>query len=237
MKTKQIQDRFVPSVAGIDLEHALNYVSADGLPLEWFYSSFTYPRTFYQAGSRPELERFLSEGEEISRGSSEGLFALVQRVYENIRHYSLLGFSGPVNRNFSEEELLRSGEGWCNEQARVLCVLAQICGWPARLVFAGMRSGRGHVLVEVFHEGQWVLIDQTATYVFQTKDDSFANVLTAKTASSDVAGISERYLAALQAEKEKTKSLKDWERIVPYGMVDDPLELFYSVGYSHYFVH
>lgn len=236
MKTPDITQRTVPSVAGIDLEQALNYTSADGLPLEWFYTSFTYPRTFYTAGSRPELERFLAASPEIAGGGSEGLAALVKRVYGAVRHYSLLGFSGAGNRGFSEEELLRSGEGWCNEQARVLCVLAQICGWPARLVFAGMRGGRGHVLVEVFHQGQWVLIDQTAAYIFRTTDGRFANVLTAKADAAKATGISTRYLAALQAEKEKTKNLKNWERIVPYGMVDDPLELFFSVGYCNYCV-
>lgn len=44
-------------------------------------------------------------------------------------------------------------------------------------------------------------------------------------------------LVLLQVEKEKAKSLKDWEIIVPDGMVDDPLELFFSVGYTNYFVH
>lgn len=235
MKTPDITRRFVPPVAGMDLEQALNYTSADGVPLEWFYTSYTYPRTFYAPGSRPELERFLDAPPAVAGEGNDGLSALVRRVYETVRHYSLLGFHGPKNRGFSEEELLRSGEGWCNEQARVLCVLAQICGWPARLVFAGMRNRKGHVLVEIFHQGQWVLVDQTAAYIFQTGDGRWANVLTMKTEAA--AGISARYHAALQAEREKAKSLKDWEIIVPYGMVDDPLELFFSVGYGNYFVH
>ena len=46
-EARDIQQRFVPPVAGLDLEQALNYTDSDGLDLAWFYRSFTYPRVFY----------------------------------------------------------------------------------------------------------------------------------------------------------------------------------------------
>ena len=49
-KPKGIKERFVPPVAGIDLEQALNFTDAEGIDLTWFYNSFTYPRVFYKSG-------------------------------------------------------------------------------------------------------------------------------------------------------------------------------------------
>jgi len=45
VKPKPITARVTPDVGGIDLAQAMSYVDAEGLPLEWFYTSFTPPRT------------------------------------------------------------------------------------------------------------------------------------------------------------------------------------------------
>jgi len=78
----------------------------------------------------------------------------------------------------TEEDLLRSGHGWCNEQARVLVALTQVAELPSRLVFAHSRDGKaGHVATEVYVDGKWVLVDQTEGLVFVRKDGSPLNVL------------------------------------------------------------
>lgn len=51
----------MPPVNGVDIEHSLNYVFAAGLPLAWFYTGYTYPKTFYTPGSRLRFEAFLNE--------------------------------------------------------------------------------------------------------------------------------------------------------------------------------
>ena len=55
-KFPQMMDRYLPPVNGKDLEQSLNYADSRGIPLRWFYESFTYPRIFYRRGSRPKLE-------------------------------------------------------------------------------------------------------------------------------------------------------------------------------------
>jgi hypothetical protein len=54
--TALIINRKMPPVTGIDLEHALNYVSEQGLTIDWFYTSYTNPKVFYRKGSRKKLE-------------------------------------------------------------------------------------------------------------------------------------------------------------------------------------
>lgn len=228
-------ERFVPSVSGLDLEQALNYVSSGKIPLRWFYESFTNTRILYSPGSRPGLEAFLERHAITGKPTSKKLEHLVRSVYESITHYSILGIRGPTARGLTEEALLLLGEGWCNEQARVLCALAQIAGFPARLVFAGMRDKRGHVLTEVFHAKKWVLIDQTCAFVFQDDEGSYFNVFDLKFHTAKRRTVLRRYADALAADKRKAADALVWDRIVPYG-TGDPMRLFHSVGYCNYFI-
>lgn len=161
-RPKSIRDRFVPPVAGIDLEQALNYTDSEGLDLAWFYDSFTYPRVFYKRGSRPYLEKIVWERTKPDAPPMARLRACVAVVESRMPHYIRLGYKGATDRAMTEEELLRSGHGWCNEQARVLAALTQIAGLPSRLVFAQSRDGKAaHVVTEVHVDGKWVLVDQT----------------------------------------------------------------------------
>jgi transglutaminase-like putative cysteine protease len=123
---KNIQDRFVPPVAGIDLEQALNYVDSEGIDLAWFYRSFTCPRVFYKVGSRPFLEKIVWEQTKPDAPPMDRLQACVAYVANRMPHYIRLGYNGATDRALTEEDLLRSGHGWCNEQARVLVALTQI---------------------------------------------------------------------------------------------------------------
>lgn len=233
--------RRVPSVAGIDLEQSLNYLSADDLPLEWFYRSYTHKQIFYQPGSRPGLEAFLQRHRISRQGKPtlEKIREIAAAVYEQVQHYSLVGRSGPGDRGFTEEELILSGEGWCNEQARVFCLLAQIVGCPARLVYAAMPEKRGHVLVEIWHGNRWNLVDQTAAYLFHAGDEkTFCNVYDLKHDEGVKASAGKAYLKVLRAERRKAPDKILWDRVVPYGHSGkNPLRLFHSVGYCNYFAH
>ena len=90
------------------------------------------------------------------------LRACLDVVVQRMPHYILLGYNGAPDRGMTEEDLLQSGHGWCNEQARVLVALTQIAGLPSRLVFAQSRDSKiAHVVTEVYVDGKWVLVDQT----------------------------------------------------------------------------
>jgi transglutaminase-like putative cysteine protease len=223
-----IAERFVPPVTGLDLVQSMNYVSADGLPLEWFYSAFTYPRTFYHAGSRPELENFLAELAPDAGPDLATVRALAAGLPPRINHFCTLGYPGEMGRGFTEEALIASGVGWCNEQARVLVALSQIAGIPSRLVYA-----RGHVMTEVMIESHWVLLDQTLGFIFESSDGRLVNVADLATDAALYADVSSRFRTELQASRETAVDKAFWEFIVTYGMLEDPLDILVD-GYCNY---
>jgi transglutaminase-like putative cysteine protease len=225
-----ITERFVPPVAGLDLVQSLNYVSAASLPLEWFYTAFTYPRTFYRAGSRPELEKFLVELAPDAGPNLATVRALAAGLPPRIKHFCSLGYSGEMGRGFTEEALIASGVGWCNEQARVLVALSQIAGMPSRLVFA-----RGHVMTEVMIENHWVLLDQTLGFIFESTDGRLVNVADLASDAALYNDVSSRFRTELRANRETAVDKAFWEFIVTYGMLEDPLDILVD-GYCNYFL-
>jgi transglutaminase-like putative cysteine protease len=237
-KPKGIQQRFVPPVAGIDLEQALNYTDADGLDLAWFYESFTYPRVFYKPGSRPVLEKIVGEETKAGAPAMARLRALVAVVANRMPHYIRLGYSGATDRGMTEEDLFRSGHGWCNEQARVLVALTQIAGLPSRLVFAHSRDGKaGHVVSEVYVDGKWALVDQTEGLVFTRKDDRPLNVLDFRRDPAAWREADALYKAQHARNRELAKDKAFWDSGHAIARREHPLELFQCVGYQNYFVH
>ncbi len=237
-KPKGIKERFVPPVAGIDLEQALNYTDAEGLDLAWFYESFTYPRVFYKPGSRPLLEKVVWEQTKANAPAMARLRACVALVATRMPHYIRLGYYGATDRAMTEEDLLRSGHGWCNEQARVLVALTQIAGLPSRLVFAHSRDRKaGHVVTEVYVDGKWVLVDQTEGFVFTRKDGSPLNVLDFRRDSSAWREADGLYKAQHARNRELAKDKSFWDSGHGIAHREHPLELFECVGYHNYFIH
>jgi transglutaminase-like putative cysteine protease len=237
-KAKPIKDRFVPPVAGIDLEQALNYTDSDGLDLAWFYQSFTYPRVYYKPGSRPFLEKLVWEQTKPDAPPMAKLRACLALVTSRMPHYILLGYKGATDRAMTEEDLLRSGHGWCNEQARVLVALTQIAGLPSRLVFAQSRDGQiGHVVTEVYVERKWVLVDQTEGLIFVRKDGSPLNVLDFRTDPTLWRETDALYKAQQQRNRALAKDKSYWDTGHGIARREHPLDLFECVGYHNYFIH
>ena len=140
-KCPPISARVVPPVAGIDLMQSLSYTDSQGLPLEWFYTAFTYPRVFYRKGSRPHLEAFVAGVVPAPKPDLPTVEAVLDAMNRKLPHFVPLGHNGPSDRAWPEEELLESGGGWCNEQARVFIALTQVLGLPSRLVFVSTSEG------------------------------------------------------------------------------------------------
>lgn len=232
-----ITDRKVPPVSGVDLEHALNYSGAQGIPLEWFYTSFTYPRSFYQQGARVKLERVVKRKVSAGMSEIEKVLSLLTVFSEEMPHYSVTGINGATDRGMSEEDLLESGGGWCNEQARVFLALTQIAGIPSRLVFASIENVGGHVLSEVFIGNKWVLSDQTEAYLFAKKNGSLVNIFDFKSDPVVWQEVDSLYKSRLMQSRLKANSIDFWDKYVPYGLLKNPLHLFDSVGYCNYFIH
>lgn len=237
-QTPDIRERFVPPVAGIDLEQALNFVSSEGIDLAWFYRSFTYPRVFYRPGSRPLLEKIVWEHTRPVAPAAEKLRACVNVVTTRMPHYIFLGYKGAPDRAFSEEQLLESGHGWCNEQARVLVALTQIAGLPSRLVFANSRDRKiAHVVTEVYVDDKWVLVDQTEGHIFTRRDGTFLNVLDFRHSPQIWQEADALYKETIIRNRERAADKSFWDANHGIARREHPLDLFECVGYHNYFIH
>ena len=55
--TRPIDQRYLPKVAGIDLEQSLNYIDLDMVGEEFIYNHYTGARLPYKQGNRPQIEQ------------------------------------------------------------------------------------------------------------------------------------------------------------------------------------
>ncbi len=147
-------------VAGIDREQTLGLVRLCEETEPVLYGpDFSPTRLRYRPGSRPALERIAAE----LRGDTpiDTARAVMAWTISNVVHPHLVGPLAP-DRGMSEEELIESRVGWCNEQTRVFIALCEVLEVPARLFFvfhANLRSG--HTTAEVYADGRWVWFDVT----------------------------------------------------------------------------
>lgn len=168
---RAIDRRPIPPVAGIDLEQALNYLDLRAVGEEFIYGHYTRAHVLYVPGSRPALEAAVREAAGSAQGGAEIVQALTAWVARRVRWAGFFrrdtGQRLPTDRAATEEQILASGYGWCNEQARLFCALTQVCGLPSRLVFASNReSGYGHVIAEVLLPEGWLAADPSLGFCF-----------------------------------------------------------------------
>ena len=130
--------------------------------------SYSPTRVKYRAGSRPELEKIVAGFDaDTARGRVD---QAAQWVIANVRHPHTEG-PLPGDRGLSEEELIESGRGWCNEQARVFIALCEVMEIPARMCFLFHQNTRsGHATTEVYLDGRWVWCDQTFAMIVDRPD-------------------------------------------------------------------
>jgi hypothetical protein len=134
------------------------------------YRQFTPTRLRYRRGRRPALERLLSQMGADGGGEEERLQAVCrfcgQMALKGQDDLDLLRFGG------TEEELIVRGTEFCNELARVACVLAQMAALPARIVaLADARQAySGHAIIEVYLRGAWGAADPTADVIYRHAD-------------------------------------------------------------------
>ena len=136
-------------VRGIDRQQAQSIVRVCAFTEEFVYRP--PPPIRYRRGARPVLEQIpVMTAMEAMRW-----------VYANIAHPYLVG-GVPSDRALSEEAIIASGRGWCNEQARVFVALCEVREIPARLcfLFHGYQQC-GHVAAEAWDGTKWVFYDPT----------------------------------------------------------------------------
>ena len=163
---RPIDTRRMPGVKGVDLEHSLNYIELDKVGVDFIYSHYTGTRLTYVAGDRPELEETALRAaagcdDAMAKAAAVAKFVAEEMLWAGY-HKEKTGERLPADRNATEEELIRSGFGWCNEQARVFCCLTQVVGVPSRLVFVSNQTKKyGHVVSEACLPQGWMVVDQS----------------------------------------------------------------------------
>lgn len=146
-------------VAGIDRVqcHEQIRVTPETSALLYDDPGFSPRRIRYRQGSRPELERLVAGI--TSWNQTQRVIALMQYAARTVDHPHYHGPLAP-DRGLSEEGLLASGRGYCNEQSRVFLALCQVLEIPSRLCFLyHANTICGHVATEVWLEGRWAFFD------------------------------------------------------------------------------
>lgn len=174
VKTRPIDRRFLPPVKGVDLEQALNFIALKDVTTSFAYDHYTGSRLVYERGRRPALEAVLRKVGVKGLKPMQVVDKLARYVATEVPwagfYAQRKGRPLPVDRDMTEEQIIRSGFGWCNEQARVFCCLTQVAGIASRLVFACNEAKHyGHVVCEVLLPSGWMMVDQSFGFCFHIK--------------------------------------------------------------------
>lgn len=136
----------------------------------YLYTEYTPTQVRYEKGSRPEIERYVGAAISGCRSDEERLEGLVTFTSSlgEAAHQDL----DAMRVGGTEEEIIARGSDWCADVARVGCVLCQVAGFPARLVYLAdtQRAYSGHVIIEVFRWGAWGAADPATAVVYRHPD-------------------------------------------------------------------
>ncbi|HOX07007.1 MAG TPA: transglutaminase domain-containing protein [Planctomycetota bacterium] len=136
---------------------------------EYIYSDYTPTVVNHAPGSRPGLEKVVRELGVAGLPDFRKFLWLMRFVRDlpDTREWHTDLFSGGT-----EEDLIAKRVWVCNEQARLLIVLCQVAGLPARYV--GHHIG-GHGAVEAWLDGHWSYCDVRGKF-FLRPDGKLASV-------------------------------------------------------------
>lgn len=166
-------DRAMASVAvrGIDREQTLGMVRLCPETEEFLYGGYSPVRIRYRKGMRVGLEE-IAEGFEGS--ARERVARAMEWVGATVQHAHFIG-EVPPDRAFSEEKLIASGCGWCNEQVRVFIALCEVMEIPGRLCFLFHKNNHtAHTAAEVYLNGKWAFCDVTYGVRVELPDGTLA---------------------------------------------------------------
>lgn len=144
----------------------------------FLYEKYTPLSVNYIKGSRPFLEKIVNTETKPCSNDIERCLRLskwcrkIEDTFPMKQKSNSSGFYEKPAQFFwggTEEEIIKKGSDWCNEVARVHCILCQIAGIPARLVYIYSKSGI-HVCSEVFISKKWSFFDITSQKYYRIKD-------------------------------------------------------------------
>ena len=136
---------------------------------EFLYTEYTPLNILYKRGSRPKLEKYVELTTAKSKSIDSKIKSICRFVSELQRKVADEIYVGGI-----EEQIIERGSEWCTELARVACVLYQIAGFPARIVYLAdvKRAYSGHAIVEIYRKdwSVWCAVDQSSNVVYFHND-------------------------------------------------------------------
>ncbi len=153
------------STEGIDRYQANQFVNHLPQTAEFIYTQYTPLEAGYMRGTLPMYEKIVAQYTTEDMTDTEKALALLHNAMpDRFRHPSMppLGKKVAADRNLMDEELLATGSGWCNEQARVFIRLCQVAGMQGRMIHL---FGQNHTIAEFYADGQWVMADASNMFV------------------------------------------------------------------------
>ncbi len=241
LKTKESK-RKIPKVKGIDLEHALNYIKLEDVGEEFIYGDYTSKIVLYRKGNRPFLENIVDKITTSEMHSLEKVKSIILFCCNEVKWAGYyLKEKGKIlepDRGISEEEIIKSGYGWCNEQARVACALIQILGLNSRLVFIYDPDNQyGHVIIEVLiDKTKWLAIDQSLNFPFITSDSNLLKAVEVK----NIIDLNNELYQNYITECEKIRNDLGYKILNKYFKMltmENPLLAYRHLGYYNYFIY
>jgi hypothetical protein len=144
--------------------------------VQWLYDDYTPADVCYEPRSRPELENHLQRavaGRDDDEAKITSITEFCHRLQDRATdELEEMLFGG------TEEEIIRRGSDWCTEVARVGCVLSQLAGLPARMVylFDTGAAYSGHAMTEVYRGGVWGAVCPHTAVIYRHPDGIPASV-------------------------------------------------------------
>jgi hypothetical protein len=135
-----------------------------------FWYGSAPPPPAYRPGERPGLERIVRRlGRD--RGTRRVPIRAISRFCVRLSRRA----SPPIDDlvfGGTEEKIVARGSDFCGEVSRVACALAQVAGYPARLVYLADpdRAYSGHTIVEVYSQDHWGALDALTGVIYRHPD-------------------------------------------------------------------
>ena len=167
------------AVIGADLWLANHFIVYRKETAKFLYNDYTPLKVDYRKGTFPVLEQIVVKyTAAVKSDKDKAVILLTKGMPALLRHPAVPPYKAlAVDRNLNEEGLIKSGEAWCNEQARVFIRLCQVAGIPARMIHLFYSDNKnGHTISEFYADGRWSMADSTYFAVFPAKDGHLMSV-------------------------------------------------------------
>lgn len=185
-------------VKGLDRYQANHAINWNPQTAEYLYTQYTPLTVNYIPGTLPTYERVSAKYTVGCTTDTDKALALLTKAMPAVcKHPTMPPRGDPTraDRNLDDEALLKSGNAWCNEQARIFIRLCQVNGIQARMVHL---IGQHHTIAEFNADGRWALADASSFFVAPGKDGKLLSM-----ADCHDQGEGQHYYAIAKAKRMK----------------------------------